>query len=213
MPIFERLLQAGFYQSVTPTELAEVNDSLKPAWSRLQEPKSTPNLQLLLARGGDTLDGMKGQTYYTSQQCLRILLTCFRNSMSAPSLPHHNAIQMQNSITQETRWSDAAGPLRPKQEQLVLQEVAAAQQHPHRREEDEVPGPQVLLSGIGFSIDRKKYTQFRLYGLRIYGLFGQFSLIWSMINHILVIHLSDLFWLYCLFESADVDSYDLLDSS
>ena len=33
----KRRLRAGFKQSLTPTELAEVNVSLKPAWSRRLE--------------------------------------------------------------------------------------------------------------------------------------------------------------------------------
>ena len=36
------------------------------------------------------------------------------------------------------------------------------------------------------------YTGFRLYGLRIYGLFGYISVIWSMVNHILVLNFSDI---------------------
>ena len=42
------------------------------------------------------------------------------------------------------------------------------------------------------------YTGFRLYGLRIYGLFGFISVIWSMVNHILVLIFSNIwsFWLY-----------------
>ena len=35
------------------------------------------------------------------------------------------------------------------------------------------------------------YTVFRLYGLRIYGLFGFISVIWSMVNQVLVVNFSD----------------------
>ena len=38
-----------------------------------------------------------------------------------------------------------------------------------------------------------KYTKFRLYGL-----FGFFPVIWSMVNHILVLNISDI-WSFCLY--------------
>ena len=42
------------------------------------------------------------------------------------------------------------------------------------------------------------YTGLRLYGLRIYGLFGFISVIWTMVNQILVLNFLDIwsFWLY-----------------
>ena len=43
-----------------------------------------------------------------------------------------------------------------------------------------------------------KYTGFRLYGLRIYGLSGFISLIWSMVNQILVLNFSDI-WTFQLY--------------
>ena len=43
-----------------------------------------------------------------------------------------------------------------------------------------------------------KYTGFRLYGLPIYGLFGFISVIWSMVNQILVLNFSDI-WSFRLY--------------
>ena len=43
-----------------------------------------------------------------------------------------------------------------------------------------------------------KYTGSRLYGLRIYGLFGFISVIWSMVNQILVLNFSDI-WSFRLY--------------
>ena len=53
-----------------------------------------------------------------------------------------------------------------------------------------------------------RYTGFRLYGLWIYGLFGFISVIWSMVNQILVVNFSDIwsFWLYGqLYQDKTVD--------
>ena len=43
-----------------------------------------------------------------------------------------------------------------------------------------------------------KYTGFRLYGIRIYGLFGFISVIWSMVNQILVLIFLDI-WSFRLY--------------
>ena len=37
------------------------------------------------------------------------------------------------------------------------------------------------------------YTGFRLYGFRIYGLFGFISVIWSMVNQMLVLNFADIY--------------------